>query len=108
VRRASAEDLALAHGSARSAGELQRTQLLLAHLDEHIAGAGTTLEQAKQVMARCVEEYHAAARQRSVLDRLRDRHHEVWRNLSNSAERKELDEIAGLRHRAQQPGTAEA
>jgi flagellar biosynthesis chaperone FliJ len=41
VRRASAQDLALVHGSARNAGELQRTQLLLAHLDEHTSLADT-------------------------------------------------------------------
>lgn len=107
VRRTSAQVLSPGQGTPQSAGELQQARLVLAHLDEHIAGASSSLEQAQQVMAERVAEYRTAARQRSVLDRLRERQRDLWRIAENIAERKELDEIAVLRHQPPRPDTAE-
>lgn len=99
VRTASASALGQAHGASPSAGELQRMQLLLSRLDEHISGAGEALQSAEAAVETRIADYSDAARLRQVLDRLRERHHQVWQSALAHSEQKELDEIAVLRHR---------
>lgn len=108
VRAASAAELATVHGYARRAGELQRVQLLLGQLDQHIAQADTALQDAEERMAESVAEYNTAARMRQVLDRLKEKQRDVWRVATQQTEQKEIDEIAVIRHNGNTPGAAEA
>ena len=99
------DSLANVHGNARAEidaaqraepriGHLQQLGYVLQSLDQRLETAGESVRAADQGVAEAQTELDAAARDRRVLDRLKDRHTDQWRLEAAQLDRKGMDEIA--------------
>jgi len=94
VRAATQEQIARAHGSGGTVGQLQNLRVVLSQLDQKIDEATDRHEIAAAHVESSLAEYTEALQERRILEKLRERHEERNRRAENEAERKELDEVA--------------
>jgi flagellar export protein FliJ len=84
----------LAGSGGATVGELQNLGFLLAQLDARVAQAGTVVHAAEETVQQVQGALRTAHQDRRAFDRLRDRHHEQWRAVTEQQDRRRMDEIA--------------
>jgi flagellar FliJ protein len=94
VRAANAEQLMSAHSAGRTVGDVRQLGYVLDQLDHRIDAAATTVATAEGVVRHAQGALTDAFRERRVLDRLRERHLDVWRATSVQLDRQLMDDIA--------------
>lgn len=75
-------------------GHLQQLGTVLASLDERLVVATDVCRQADDEVHKAKRTLEEAARDRRVLDRLKERHHDVWRAEEAARERVRMDDVA--------------
>lgn len=75
-------------------GHLQQLGYVLQSLDERLETAGESVRAADDMVVNARKSLEGAARDRRVLDRLKGRHVEQWRNEETQKDRIGMDEIA--------------
>lgn len=85
-----------------TAGELQRLSLLVQQLDQHLAAASEAADSADARVDEMSTEFEGALIRRRVLDRLREKHLELWRSEEEQRDRATMDAIALSRHTRRQ------
>lgn len=75
-------------------GHLQQLGFVLQSLDERLESAGETVRSADEIVAGARKLLDDAARDRRVLDRLKDRHTDQWRVEEAHKDRISMDEVA--------------
>ena len=98
ARRGSTEDVGRTAGAAVQAGELQRLALLVEQLDLHLAVASEAMEEADARVDDLEVEFSDAITRRRVLDKLREKHLEMWKTEEVQHDRATMDAIALARH----------
>lgn len=83
-----------AHRSEPRVGHLQQLGLVLQSLDQRLESAHETVRAADAVVADAQSLLESAARDRRILDRLKDRHTDQWRVEAAHKDRVGMDEIA--------------
>lgn len=105
VARRERDSLANVHGAAKAEidaaqksepriGHLQQLGYVLQSLDQRLQTAGESVRAADQDVAAAQVDLDAAARDRRVLDRLKDKHTDQWRAENAHIDRLGMDEIA--------------
>ncbi len=98
ARRAGAEQAGRVADGGVPAGELQRLALLVHQLDLHVAVASEAARDADARVDDLAAEFEDAFTQRRVIDRLREKHLELWKVEENQRDRATMDEFAIVRH----------
>ncbi len=75
-------------------GHFATVEVVMRSLDERLTSADEQVQQAEGAVADAQSELDAAARDRRVLDRLKERHADVWRAAEAHKDRLQMDEIA--------------
>jgi flagellar protein FliJ len=83
-----------AHSQASTVGHLQNVSYVLEQLERQLREAQGAVRSADARVSQCLAEYHAASRERKVLDRLRERHQEAAQAEAVQADRKTMDGVA--------------
>lgn len=94
VRAASRAEVDAAHAEAPRVGHLHQLGFVLQSLDQRLIAATETVTTAEGVVVEARGELTEAARERRVLDRLKEKHAEVWRAEEAQRDRLLMDEIA--------------
>ncbi len=94
VRASSRAELEAAHAEAPRVGHLHQLGFVLQSLDQRLLAANETVSNADEVVLGAQGELTEAARDRRVLDRLKEKHAEVWRAEEAQKDRLLMDEIA--------------
>jgi flagellar FliJ protein len=92
-----ADSQAQIHQAARTesrVGHLHQLGTVLASLDERLVAATDVCKQADDGVHQAKVILEEAARDRRVLDRLKERHTEVWRAENAARDRVQMDEVA--------------
>jgi flagellar FliJ protein len=109
MQEESRAELLLAQTGLPRVGHLQQLDIVLVALEQRIVQANESVRTAEQFVADARHALEIAARDRQVLDRLKEKHAEVWRKEALHADRQHMDEIALSRFgRAQDMRTASA
>ena len=82
----------------RSVGELANLAFVLECIDGHIATANEAVAAAGATVAQTQEALTIASQGRRMLDRLRERHAETHRAVSEQSDRKTMDDVALVRY----------
>lgn len=85
-------------GATRSAGELQYLSVVLEQLSHHALAARDAREAADAELDQTTDAFAVAARARQVLDNLRERHEQEWRQEQAHADQQSMDAIALTRY----------
>jgi flagellar biosynthesis chaperone FliJ len=80
------------------AGELQRHALVAQQLDLHLAVASEAMDEADARVDNLEVEFSDALTRRRVLDKLREKHLELWKTGEVQRDRATMDAIAIARH----------
>ena len=75
-------------------GHLQQLNIVLISLEQRLIQANEAVAGAEQIVADARGALEIAARDRQVLDRLKEKHEQVWRTGELHADRQQMDEIA--------------
>ena len=94
VQTASRAEVAAAQHSEPRVGHLQQLGAVLQSLDQRLEAATDTVRAADEIVGGAQQLLDDAARDRRVLDRLKARHSEQWRNAEANKDRLGMDEIA--------------
>lgn len=94
LHEASREKLKDAHGAAATVGHLHHLGFVINALDERLGHAVKSLATAEGVVSDARSSLEAAARDRRVLDRLKNKHEDVHRAEAGHRDRVMMDEIA--------------
>jgi flagellar FliJ protein len=87
-------ELHAAHDAQPRVGHLHQLNMVIDSLQERLQRAGESVVDAEQIAAAARGELEAAARDRQILDRLRDKHTNEWRLDEAQKDRQHMDEIA--------------
>jgi flagellar FliJ protein len=85
-------------GAAVQAGELQRHALVAQQLDLHLAVASEAMDEADARVDNLEVEFSDALTRRRVLDKLREKHLQLWQTDEVQRDRATMDAIAIARH----------
>lgn len=96
VRRASVQDMLSAQGE-RRVGELRPLEALLDHVDQQLDAQATRVADAERTVDAAQAALAAAHREKRVLDRLREKHHDRSRAEEGQADQRRTDDIAMAR-----------
>ncbi len=83
-----------AHRTEPRIGHLQQLGLVLQSLDQRLESAGENVRAADDIVADAQKLLETAARDRRILDRLKDRHTGQWRVEAAHQDRLGMDEVA--------------
>lgn len=112
LHSASRQQLSTAHRADPTVGHLHHLGFVMNALDERLGHASQSLKSAEGVVSTARVSLDAAARDRRVLDRLKDRHEDAHRVVEGHRDRVTMDEIALARFTRQrdanQSGNANA
>lgn len=103
VRRAAHLHIATEGAAGTAAGQAQQMALIMEQLDAHIEDADSASRDAEDAIRERLSELTAAARDRLVLDKLRERRRSLWNTEQASADQKLMDEIAVTRFHSGTP-----
>ncbi|MES2521528.1 MAG: flagellar export protein FliJ [Gemmatimonadota bacterium] len=106
MRDSSRAELHAAHADAPRIGHLHQLGFVLQSLDQRVQNAGEVVHAADEVVASAQGELTDAARDRRVLDRLKERHAESWRAEEAHKDKLQMDEIALARFGRKNDGTS--
>lgn len=85
-------------GGGMTVGQLQNLGLVIQSLDRQLASARDQVQQADAQVERRMADFTLASQDRRVLDRLREKHLQVWQTDAMQQDRKAMDSIALTRH----------
>jgi flagellar FliJ protein len=91
------EQASAGNASVTTAGSLNNLRLSVEAAEGRLERANASHAEAEESVAREQERFREARREREVLERLRERRRDDWRQESSRLEQKELDEIARQR-----------
>jgi len=94
LKNASRERIRAAHSSGRAVGQIQNLEWIVGQMDGELDHAETRARDAAETVARCLEEFQRAVKERQSLDRLRDRRRKEWLAESRTRDQKNMDEVA--------------
>lgn len=94
LRDSSRDELEAAHAETPRVGHLHQLGFVLQSLDQRVERATETVHAADGVVDAAQRALVDAARDRQVLDRLKERHAEAWRAEEAQKDRLQMDEIA--------------
>jgi flagellar FliJ protein len=94
LHQSSRAEVHAAHAQEPRVGHLRQLGLVLQSLEERLDSAAEVVQNADGVVAGAQSELEMAARDRRVLDRLKERHAETWRADEAHKDRLQMDEIA--------------
>ncbi len=94
MRLSGSEQVASAHGSMVTIGQLQNMGFVLSQLDQHVDHAASGAASAQSVVDGAQAELTAAHQARRVLDRLRDRQKGEWQTAASQADLASMDSLA--------------
>lgn len=98
IKRESLSQLHSARVQAPRVGLLNQLGTALTSLDERLTDAKGAVREADDGVKQAQELLDAAARDRRVLDRLKLRHADIWRNEESFRDRNRMDEIALMQY----------
>jgi|GEM_PF-595252 len=98
LRAASRDQLSTAHSADPTVGHLHHLGFVLNALDERLGHASQTLSSAEGVVSSARVSLETAARDRRVMDRLKDKHEDEHRAQESHRDRVTMDEIALTRY----------
>lgn len=105
IRDAGEESLARVQALGPTAGALRTFAFVQGRIEERVALATASLAQKETRVDATRAELVEAFLARSVVDRLRERQHEQWREDATRADRRQMDEVALVQHgRARRSG----
>jgi flagellar export protein FliJ len=108
VREIGQQQIADAHGTGGTAGQLQNLNFVLERLGEQLDHADVECRSAADQVASELSAFSHALRDRRVLDQLRERQLATWRSAQVRQEQKTMDDVAATRHvRANEPAAQE-
>lgn len=94
LHAASRAEVDAAHHTEPRIGHLQQLGLVLQSLDQRLESTGESVRAADAMVADAQSVLEGAARDRRILDRLKDRHTDQFRAASAQKDRLGMDEIA--------------
>ncbi|MEP6833504.1 MAG: flagellar export protein FliJ [Gemmatimonas sp.] len=94
LRTASRAQITSAHITDPTVGHLHHLGYVMSALDQRLGHASQALEKAEGVVSEARVSLDAAARDRRVLDRLKDKHTGAFRAEESHRDRVEMDEVA--------------
>lgn len=94
LHTSSRAEVSAAQSAAPRVGHLTQLGLVLNALDERLESAGETVRAADATVADAQNLLELAARDRRVLDRLKERHTDQWRAEEAHKDRLHMDEVA--------------
>jgi flagellar FliJ protein len=94
LHQSSRAEVHAAHAQAPRVGHLRQLGLVLQSLEERLDSAAEVVQSADLVVSGAQSELESAARDRRVLDRLKERHADAWRAEEAHKDRLQMDEIA--------------
>ncbi|MCC6241876.1 MAG: flagellar export protein FliJ [Gemmatimonadaceae bacterium] len=94
LRAVSRAEISAAHSTEPRVGHLQQLGLVLESLDERVERADERVREADSVVTGAQQLLDMAARDRRMLDRLKDRHTDQWRAEMAQKDRIGMDEVA--------------
>jgi flagellar FliJ protein len=94
LRASSRAEIDVAQGEQPRVGHLHQLGLVLQSIDARLERAGETVQSAETVVQEAQDALADAARDRRILDRLKDRHAEQWRAEEAARDRVSMDEVA--------------
>lgn len=94
LHAASRAEVDAAHRSEPRIGHLQQLGIVLQSLDQRLETSGESVRAADDVVADAQKLLEVAARDRRILDRLKDRHTDQWKVEAAHQDRLGMDEIA--------------
>ena len=103
ARDAGRARMALANWVGGAVGHLQNLVEAVGRVDAHVTAAETECGQAEEQVEESIKAVKKAARERKIIDRLRERRLDRWRVEQADNERKTMDEIALTQHRRANP-----
>ncbi len=103
TRDAGRARMALANWVGGAVGHLQNLVEAVGRVDAQVTAAETECGQAEEQVEESIKAMKKAARERKIIDRLRERRLDQWRVEQADDERKTMDEIALSRHRRAHP-----
>lgn len=103
VRAAGAQQLAAAHGSHLTVGQLQNLGFVLGQIDAQVTRASDDADSAASAVRGAQAELTTALQQRRVLDRLRERQLDQWQHAESHADLQAMDDLALTRFTKQTP-----
>jgi flagellar FliJ protein len=106
LRALQRDALAAASRGLITAGEMQHLTFLIGALDDRLVRAADDVAEAERVVAEAQQALQHAARDRRVLDRLKERHGERWQEHQQQRDRHAMDEIALTRFTRRADGGA--
>ena len=98
--------MALANWVGGAVGHLQNLVDVVDRVDAQVTAAETECGQAEEQVEESIEAVKKAARERKIIDRLRERRLHKWRIEQAENERKTMDELALSRHRRADQSTS--
>ncbi len=104
IQRAGRVQMAEAHRLGGSIGHLLNMEFVLEQMEGHLRQAEEVCREADETLLETVKGYTEAFKDRSTLDRLRDRRMEEWKTEESRREQKDMDELAITRHGRLAPG----
>jgi flagellar protein FliJ len=94
VQQDTRSKIAAAHEASPRVGHLHQLGMVINSLEERLAHAGEAVVNAESVAADARGALELAARDRRVLDRLKEKHVDAWRSEESMRDRQQMDEIA--------------
>lgn len=105
VRDEEASKLMAAHVEGRPVGQLRNLGRVIEQLTQRVSEAESAYEEAAEAVKETRQELVVAMTQRRVMDQLKDRKQEAWRQATERAEQIRMDELAlGIFQRQQERG----
>ncbi len=98
--------MALANWVGGAVGHLQNLVDVVDSVDAQVTAAETECGQAEEQVEESIEAVKKVARERKIIDRLRERRLHKWRIEQAENERKTMDELALSRHRRADQSTS--
>jgi len=92
-----------AHGDGTTAGQLHNLSFVVDRLQRKARSAAKRRREAEEALEDQERLLLQAVRERRCLDRLKERSRESWEEALRRRDRKELDELAALRHGTERP-----
>ena len=106
TRDAGRARMALANWVGGAVGHVRNLIEVVGRVDAQIVASETECGEAEKQVAESLKVMEESARERKVIDRLRERHWDQWQIEQAGNERKTMDELASIRHHRADPHTS--
>ena len=104
AREAGRSRLVDAHGVGGAVGHLQNLAYVVDQFEARIENADEVCQRADENVVESMKTFHSAFRERKTIEDLRARRLDKWRVDEGRSERKDMDEVALVRHSRDEMG----